>query len=175
MASVVFLRGANVGGHRTFRPAAFAKELSEFEVVNVGAAGTFVVRKAVSQAALRTELVRRLPVKAELMICPARDLVDLMSTEPFPRADLGKDARGFVSVLAKRPSKVPRFPSSYPAGDAWQVKLVGVRGIFVLSIWRRTGKALLYPNEVVEKQFGIAATTRNWDTIAKIHAILEGS
>ncbi len=41
MAAVVFIRGVNVGGHRPFRPAAFAKELSAFDVVNIGAAGTF--------------------------------------------------------------------------------------------------------------------------------------
>ena len=34
--------GVNVGGHRTFRPTILARELSAYDVVNVGAAGTFV-------------------------------------------------------------------------------------------------------------------------------------
>ncbi len=56
MAVVVFLRGVNVGGHRTFRPSLLAKELHDYDVVNVGAAGTFVVRKpGRSQAALRAK------------------------------------------------------------------------------------------------------------------------
>jgi uncharacterized protein (DUF1697 family) len=50
--------------------------------------------------------------------------------------------------------------------------VVGLRGKFVLSLWRRTGKALLYPNEVVEKELAVAATTRNWDTVLKIDRIL---
>ncbi len=45
MALIVFLRGVNVGGHRTFRPSMLARELSDYDVVNVGAAGTFIVRK----------------------------------------------------------------------------------------------------------------------------------
>jgi hypothetical protein len=45
MALVVFIRGVNVGGHRTFRPSVLARGLSDYGVVNVGAAGTFVVRK----------------------------------------------------------------------------------------------------------------------------------
>ncbi len=53
MAPVLFMRGVNVGGHKPFRPAAFAKELSAFEVLNVGDAGTFIVRRTVSQATLR--------------------------------------------------------------------------------------------------------------------------
>src|SRR5256886_14475391 len=40
MALIVFLRGVNVGGHRAFRPSILARELSDYDVVNVGAAGT---------------------------------------------------------------------------------------------------------------------------------------
>jgi len=175
VAAVVFMRGVNVGGHKPFRPAAFASELSAFEVVNIGAAGTFIVRKKVSQATLRAEFLRRLPVEAEFMICPAPDLVALMSADPFARVDSVRDARRFVSVLATRPSTTPRFPLTHPAGKAWQVKLVGLHGRFVLSLWRRMGKAMVYPNEVVEKELAISATTRNWDTLSKIHELLRGA
>ena len=43
---VVLLRGVNVGGHRTFRPARLAEQLRHLGAVNIGAAGTFVIRKA---------------------------------------------------------------------------------------------------------------------------------
>jgi uncharacterized protein (DUF1697 family) len=56
MALVVFLRGVNVGGHRTFRPSILANELKEYGVVNIGAAGTLVVRKPISEKRLRAEL-----------------------------------------------------------------------------------------------------------------------
>ena len=69
MALVVFLRGVNVGGHRIFRPSLLANQLSDFDVVNVGAAGTFVVRNRISQARLRAELVKRLPFETEVVIC----------------------------------------------------------------------------------------------------------
>ena len=42
MALLVFLRGMNVGGHRRLRPAALARELAAYDVVNVGAAGTAI-------------------------------------------------------------------------------------------------------------------------------------
>jgi uncharacterized protein (DUF1697 family) len=145
-----------------------ARELSAFDVVNIGAAGTFVVHKPPAQAALRAELLRRLPVKAEFMICRGRDVADLVSADPFARQGRGREVRGFVSVLAKRPRKTPRLPLSYPPGEAWQVKVVGLRGQFALSVWRRTGKAMVYPNEVVETALAVPATTRNWDTIVKI-------
>jgi hypothetical protein len=83
MALVVFLRGINVGGHRTFRPSILAKELSDYDVVNVGAAGTFVVRKPGPRAKFRAELLRKLPFEAKVVFCDGRDLVRLERADPF--------------------------------------------------------------------------------------------
>ena len=169
MASVVFMRGVNVGGHKKFSPAALARDLAALDVVNVGAAGTFVVRKSVGRAALQAELSRRLPFEADVMICTARDVLDLV----FPGRSPGKDVRPFVTVMAKRPGSIPRLPILKPDGDDWQVKIVAVSGVFALSLWRRLGRSIVYPNEVVEKSLGVSATTRNWDTILKVRALLE--
>src|SRR5580704_450692 len=73
MALVVLLRGVNVGGHRTFRPATLAKQLKHLDAVNIGAAGTFVIRRPVTRAKLRAELARRLPFDAEIMICQGHE------------------------------------------------------------------------------------------------------
>ena len=169
MASVVFMRGVNVGGHKKFSPAALARDLAALDVVNVGAAGTFVVRKSVGRVALQAELSRRLPFEADVMICTARDIIDLV----FPGRSPGKDVRPFVTVMAKRPGSIPRLPVLKPAGDDWQVKIVAVSGVFALSLWRRLGRSIVYPNEVVEKSLCVSATTRNWDTILKVRALLE--
>ncbi|MHB8838062.1 MAG: hypothetical protein ACYC7F_03830, partial [Gemmatimonadaceae bacterium] len=67
MALVVFLRGVNVGGHRTFRPTALVKRLAHLDVVNIGAAGTFVVRGRVTRARLRTEFARELPFETDIV------------------------------------------------------------------------------------------------------------
>src|SRR3954464_8663627 len=80
---VVFLRGVNVGGHRTFRPSVLAKELSRYQVVNVGAAGTFIVWKPVSGATYRAELLRRLPFETDVALCHGGDLLRLEMDNPF--------------------------------------------------------------------------------------------
>lgn len=175
MAAVVFMRGANVGGHRKFRPAALARDLSAFDVVNIGAAGTFVVRRSVSQSTLRAEFVRRLPFEAELMICRDRDVIDLVTVDPYPRQASAKGVRRFVSGLAKLPRVTLGFPIRRPAGREWQVEVVGLRGRFALSLWRHIDKSVVYPNEVVEREFAIPATTRNWDTFSKICDVLHNA
>jgi uncharacterized protein (DUF1697 family) len=172
MAMIVFLRGVNAGPGTRFRTAVFAKELSAFDVVNVGAAGTFIVYKKVSRAVLRTEMLRRLPFKTEVMICQASDLMDLVSSDPFPRGIPVKGVRRFLSVLTRRPSTMPRIPFSHPVGKPWQVKIVGMRGNFAVSVWRRTEKTSMYPTEFLERELAIPATSRNWETVVRICDIL---
>jgi len=84
MALVVFLKGVNVGGYRTFRPSRLAKDLARFDVVNIGAAGTFIVRKPVRQNVLRAELRRRLPFEAEVMICEGKAIGRLTRSDRSP-------------------------------------------------------------------------------------------
>src|SRR5205085_6247243 len=105
--SVVFLRAINVGSANRCQPAAIAKQLSKFGVINIGAVGTFVVREDVSESALRAAFARKLPFKCEIMICPARDLIKLVSNDPFSEQPSRPDITRFVSVLAKRPSATP--------------------------------------------------------------------
>ena len=172
MALIVFMRGVNVGGHKSFQPSVLAKELAEFDVVNIGAAGTFVVRKKISPTALRDEFLKKLKFEAQMMICRESALTKLSSGDPF-RGELElKDIKRYVTVLEKRPGKLPSLPICQPDGDEWQVKVIGVQGPFILSLNRRMGQKLVYPNEVVEKRFGVAATTRNWNTTTAINKIL---
>ena len=103
MALVVLLRGVNVGGHRTFRPAALAKQLKHLDAVNIGAAGTFVIRRRVTRAQLRAELAARLPFSTEIMICDGREILRLMSHSYFAGQPTRPGIVRFVSVLARRP------------------------------------------------------------------------
>ena len=46
-------------GHRAFRPSVLAKELGIYDAVNVGAAGTLVIRKPGLRAKFPAELRRK--------------------------------------------------------------------------------------------------------------------
>ena len=172
MRWVVFLRAANVGRHNRFQPSVLAKELAKFGVVNLGAVGTFVVRENVSKKALRAAIVRELPFKCEVMICRAKEIVDLVGENPFKSEPIGDGLGPFVTVMAKRPVRLPKLPLYAPTVDKWEVKIVRITGVLALSLWRRLKQNPLYPNQVIEKQFGVATTTRNWNTILKVAKLL---
>ena len=174
MASVVFFRAVNVGGHQRFQPSVLVKQMADFGVVNVGAAGTFVVRQNVSQATLRAEILRRLPFKPELVICPAREIIALWRSAPFQHApDETRDLRHYETVMTISPRTLPPLPLEKPDCKKWEVKLIAITGRFALGLWRRQTNGILYPTAVVEKHFGIPATTRNWNTITTICDTLE--
>jgi uncharacterized protein (DUF1697 family) len=171
MALVVLLRGVNVGGHRTFRPTELAKQLADLDVVNIGAAGTFVVRQPVTQARLRAELTSRLPFDAAIMICRGRDILRLMSQSHFEDQPVGPDVVRFVSVLSKSPKSRPSTPVSFPASGSWLVRILATEQRFIFGVYRRQMKAIGYLGEI-DRLFGMPATTRNWNTIAAIGRVL---
>ena len=115
MSLVVFLRGVNVGGHRTFRPSILARQLRAFDVVNVGAAGTFVVRNPGSRTKLRAALLRKLPFEAVVVLCDGRDVVRLTADDPFGAKGSRVGVVRFVSVFATA-GRVPALPFSLPPG-----------------------------------------------------------
>ena len=171
MPVVVFLRGVNVGGHRTFRPTMLARELANLDVVNIGAAGTFVIRYPMTQARLRAELTRRLPFDAEIMICQGRDILRLMSHDHFAGQPRRPDIVRFMSILSRSPRAAPSPPVSLPAGGRWLVKILARDHRFVFGIYRRQMKAIGCLGEM-DRHFGVPATTRNWNTITAIAKVL---
>lgn len=174
MPSVVFLRAINVGKANRCRPAEIAKKLAKFDVVNIGAVGTFIVRKEVSESTLRTAIERQLPFKVDIMICSAREILKLAASDPFAGQPSGPTITRFVNVLA-RPltSHVTRHMSlSFPSSGDWVAKIIAIQGRFVLGVYRREMRAIGYLGKL-EKQLGVAATNRNWNTIEKVVQVLE--
>jgi uncharacterized protein (DUF1697 family) len=174
VALVVFLRGVNVGGHKTFKPSVLVKELSDYDAVNIGAAGTFVVRKPISQSKLRAEILKRLPFEPDIMICSAKEIIDIASRDPFAGEPATPDIVRFVSVMHKPLKSPPKLPMILNPGDDWLVKIVQIKDRFVFGMYRRAMKTISYLGQV-EKRLGVSATTRNWNTINAIVKVLKSN
>ena len=171
MALVVFLRGVNVGGHKTFRPSVLAKELSDYDVVNIGAAGTFVVRKPQSQAKFRAALLRKLPVEADIIFCDGRELLRIEKENPFGGEP--SDLVRFVSVLPKAARVAVSVPLSLPPEGEWLGRVVALDSQFIFGVYRRHMKTIDSLGKL-DKMFQGRATTRNWNTILAIVRVLKG-
>jgi uncharacterized protein (DUF1697 family) len=171
MALVVFLRGVNVGGHRTFRPSLLASELSRYDVVNVGAAGTLIVRKPGSRAKFRAELLRKLPFETDVALCDGRDLLRLEQDNPFGTGPSRPDIVRFVSILCKACRVRASVPLALPPQGKWLLRILASQDRFVFGEYRRHMKAIGYLGQI-DKLFGVPATTRGWNTILAIVRML---
>ena len=171
MALVVFLRGVNVGGHRTFRPTRLAAALSHLGAINVGAAGTLVIRHPMTQAQARADIARMLPFVTEIVVCRAREIVKLLSEDPYRGQSVPPDAVRFVSVLSGRPRLAPSTPIQFPPGGRWLMKILERRNRFVIGMYRRHMKVIGYLG-TLDRLYGVPVTTRNWNTIAAIDRVL---
>jgi uncharacterized protein (DUF1697 family) len=171
VALVVLLRGVNVGGHRTFRPTALIEQLKHLDPVNIGAAGTFVIRQPVTRAQLRGELARKLPFDTEILICRGSEIVRLMSQHHFGDQPVRRDIVRFVSVLARRPRSEPSLPLSIPSSSKWLLKILARDNRFVFGVYRRHMKVVSYLG-TVDRLFGVPVTTRNWNTMTAIARVL---
>jgi hypothetical protein len=160
MAIVAFLRGANVGGHRRFRPSLLAKELERFDVVNIGATGLFVARDPGRGQAFRSDLMSRLPFDTQVALCEGADLLALEGGLPFQRITPDADHVRFVSILIEpAPRRLPAMPFGIPSNDDWYVQIVGRKKQFVFGLYRRHMKTISYLGQI-EKALGVPVTTR---------------
>jgi uncharacterized protein (DUF1697 family) len=172
MALIVFLRGINVGGHRTFRPSTLARDLAAYDVVNVGAAGTLVVRKPGSRTKFLAELRRKLPFEAEVAFCDGSDLIQLEMENPFETEPLHPDVVRFVSILSRASPGKASLPIAFPGGEEWLVRIIGSRNRLLFGVYRRRMRTIGYLGQI-DKLFGAPVTTRSWSTMLSVLRILK--
>jgi uncharacterized protein (DUF1697 family) len=174
MALIVFLRGINVGGYRTLRPSLLAKGLGAYDVVNVGAAGTLVVRKPGTPTKFLAALRRHLPPDAVVAFCDSSDLIRLEMDNPFRTERARPDLVQFVSILSKAGRSKATLPVAIPQEGKWFVRIIGSRKRLLFGVYRRDMKTIGHLSRI-DELFGAPATTRSWSTILSVLRILKSN
>ena len=172
MALIVFFRGINVGGYRAFRPSVLAKELRIYDAVNVGAAGTLVIRKPGLRAKFLAELRGKLPFEATIAFCDSSDLIQLEKDNPFGAEPAGADVVQFVSILSEPGRRGVSLPIALPENGEWLVRIIGAKKRLVYGLYRRHMKTIGCLGQI-DRVFGAPATTRSWSTILSVLRILK--
>lgn len=171
MSLVVLLKGINVGGYRTMRPAALAREMAHIGVTNIGAAGTFVVTRHITRERLQHMLKRKIPFDADIVIVPGNELLRFVQRTPFARHAVRPDTVQFVSLLADRPKRFPPLPCTLPAKGGWLIKILGAHGRFAFGVYRREMKVISALSRL-DQLFGVPCANRSWSTIMRVAAVL---
>jgi hypothetical protein len=174
MTLVVLLRGANLGKRR-FSPKALAEALADFDLVNIGAAGTFVVPKRVAEKTLRERVQAELPWEAaEMVILKEAEVRDALAAGEKVKVPDG--ARKFGLALPKAPAKAPAMPLEALAKDgAWGMRYEALSGRVAIGVRRRFDETGTYSTKEVDAALGSdRGTMRDWPTWEKIGKAMDG-
>ena len=89
-------------------------------------------------------------------------LRELLASEPYAAFDSPPDAKRIVTFLRAAPTTLPKLPIELDG-----VRILAIEDREVLTDYVRTPKGPVFMT-LLEKTFGKEATTRTWDTIAKV-------
>lgn len=173
---VAFLRAVNVAGHASVRMADLR---AAFERAGAGAVRTYIqsgnVLFDVPAAEIPTLLPRLRQAVNRLAGGPTtvvfrtlRELAALVRSAPFRDHEDTNDLKLYVAFLAAGPRRAPELPLHLPSDGLEAIEL---RRHDVLLVSRRVRGRFGFPNNFVEKEFGVPATTRNWNTVTKLVAL----
>lgn len=171
-----FLRAVNVAGHASVRMADLR---AAFERAGAGAVRTYIqsgnVLFDVPAAEIPTLLPRLRQAVNRLAGGPTtvvfrtlRELAALVRSAPFRDHEDTNDLKLYVAFLAAGPRRAPELPLHLPSDGLEAIEL---RRHDVLLVSRRVRGRFGFPNNFVEKEFGVPATTRNWNTVTKLVAL----
>jgi len=174
MIYVALLRGINVGGNKLIRMKDLARICTDAGLKNVRtyiASGNVVFE---SGSANKTALTRKiekalhqtLGYEVTVVLRTLSEIKSIVNRNPFRKYEASKDVMLCVVFLATEPKTKPTLPL-VSLTDNLEVFEVADGTACVVSRRKKSGW-FGFPNNFVEKQFGVTGTTRQWSSVKKL-------
>lgn len=167
-----FLRAVNVGG-RVVKMSDLAQRLTALGLADVS---TFIASGNVCFTAtgkphdiarrIEADLLEWLGYPVATMVRSWEELEALVASNPFKGVARAPDAKLYVTFLWEPPAKKPRLPRVSERDGLTLFRITG-REAFMVAERLADGKFAV-PNLPLEKELGVPATTRNWNTILRM-------
>lgn len=169
---VALLRGINVGGHKKV-PMAEMRALMEKngfkKVKTLLASGNVVFESTEDKTdALQALIESHFKFSVDTLIFPKSLINDIVSEKPFEKIEVTKDIRLYVSFFHTNMNSTISLPYSNEDGSFKILKDSDHTAYSVLDL-KEMGS--VDGMKVLEKAYGNSITTRNYNTVVKIHAL----
>jgi uncharacterized protein (DUF1697 family) len=171
---IAFLRAINVAGHANVRMSdlkdAFAAAGCTGVRTYIQSGNVIFETPEENTAAVfqRVQLKLRdlLGDKPGLFFRKVRQVERIVRGAPFKRFEVEPGIKLYVAFLSRKPRSKPRFPllSRKEALEAVAIKNLEV---FIVSRRKKNG-FYGFPNNFIEKELGVSATSRNWSTVTRV-------
>jgi uncharacterized protein (DUF1697 family) len=170
---VAFLRAINVAGHAIVRMTDLCERFTAAGCRNVRSyiqSGNVVFESSSrSESAVLHELQRELRELLDdvpqIMLRELGQMDALIERAPFKNIRTKPPVKLYVSFLGEAPRSRPRFPL---VSTKEALRAIGMSGreVFIVS-GRKPNGFFGFPNNFIEKELDVVATTRNWSTVTK--------
>ena len=172
-----FLRAVNVAGH----PRVKMRDVqSAFRAAGCRDVVTYIQSGNVLFSAAHAELPRletkilaslRALLGVEPLVLHRRlaEVAELVEQHPFGVLEADRSLKLYVAFLAREPSVPRALPFSSPRE---RLEAIAKSGLNVFIVSRRKESGIYgFPNNFVEAELGVPATSRNFSTVRKIAAM----
>ncbi|MGB7569001.1 MAG: DUF1697 domain-containing protein [Chitinivibrionales bacterium] len=169
-----FLRGINVGGHKTVVMEDLKKAFASLGFQNVKtvlASGNVLFEAGMANP---TDLSRQIGAYLEktfgfeigIVVRTIDGIQQLVDSQPFKNISVTPQIRLYVTFTSEKPRSAFKIPFESPGKG---LKILRFANGAVLSVVALSaGKGTIDLMGVLEKEFGKNITTRNWNTIIKM-------
>lgn len=177
---VAFLRGINVGGHSIVSMNDLRNAFEKCGLTNVRTmlnSGNvlFSTPKGTARTLerlLENCLEKIMKKKINVIVRTKKDIEKLVAAEPFAGIRVTKETRLYITFLQQKPKRALHIP--YTSDDGFfrilALKKGEIYSTLTLSPQKKTTDAMT----ILEKEFGKQVTTRNWNTIIRVHKAMTG-
>lgn len=170
---VAFLRGINVGKRRV-KNDALAEVFGDlgFQNVTVLIASGNVLFDADEQDELQLTktvedgLAKALGFQVSVMLRSIPEVQAMLALDPFADIEVTKQTRRYVTLLAAKASSGMTLPWASPDGN-FRILSRSDREVYSVLTVAESGRTVDLM-AILEKEYGKAVTTRNWNTIQKL-------
>lgn len=177
---VAFVRAINVAGHASVRMTDLREAFAAAGCRNVRTyiqSGNAVFdadpqRTATVFRRARSALAELVGGKAAVMFFTFRQLDDLVNAGVFGRRREGPELKLYLAFFAEPPKRRPELPLK-SAKEALEVLAVTDEAAFIVS-GRKPSGMFGFPNNFVEKELEVTATSRKMSTLQKLLTIAGG-
>jgi uncharacterized protein (DUF1697 family) len=173
---IALLRGINVGGNKLIKMKELSTVLSSAGLHNVRtfiASGNVIFESTTTDRIKLARMIEKQLTKAfghdvAVMVRTIDELEAVVKLAPFRNVKNKKEAMLFTVFLASQPKRLPKLPLRSET-ERFNVIAI-IHGVaFIVARRKKTGW-FGFPNNFIEKQLAVTATTRNWSTVERIVA-----
>jgi uncharacterized protein (DUF1697 family) len=174
---VAFLRGINVGGKKLIKMEELRRVIESIGLKNVRtfiASGnvlfeTSQTNRAALTATIEKKILEAFGHEVPVALQTVSELEAILKLNPFKKIKAGADVMICVVFLAAEPKVKIKLPF-VSSTERLEVLAIKNRAAFILCR-RKPNGSFSFPNNFLEKEFGVIATTRNWNTVQRIVAL----